>query len=168
MTKGTRTGIVCAFVAQAVVGCGSYSPPPTAPAQVQLPVVVPQPVPSPAAPPSPGFFYAPGYVLTAVSLSGVVTERTATEQTPLEDVRVYCDACGITGHTWQFTDKNGRYRFHGDLASGGGVWLAAAYATPLFVEKEGFVAVLPPLDHSGQVTVKMNGDTEFDVQMQRR
>jgi len=168
MTKRTRKGIVYAIVAQGLVGCGSYSSPPTAPAQVQPPVVVSQPVPSPAAPPSPGFIYGPGYVLTGVSLSGVVTERAASEQTPLENVRVYCDACGITGHTWQFTDKNGRYSFHGDLASGGGVWLAAGNATPLFVEKEGFVAVLPPLDRSGQVSVKMNGNTEFDVQMQRR
>ena len=168
MTKATRTGIVCAFVAQAVVGCGSYSSPPTAPAQVQPPVVVPQPVPSPAAPPSPASGYSPGYVLTAVSLSGVVTERTATEQTPLEDVRVYCDACGAVGHTWRFTDKNGRYYFPGDLASGGGVWLAPGSATPLFVEKDGFVAVLPPVDRSGQVSVKVDGNTEFDVQMQRR
>lgn len=168
MTKGTRTGIVCAFVSQGFLGCGSYSSPPTAPAQVQPPAVVPQPIPPPAAPPSPGFIYGPGYVLNGVSLSGVVTERTATEQTPLEDVRVYCDACGITGHTWQFTDKNGRYIFHGDLASGGGVWLAAGNATPLLVEKEGFVAVLPPVDRSGQISVKMDGNTEFDVQMQRR
>jgi hypothetical protein len=167
MTKGTGMGIVCTLVAQSFLGCGSYSSPPTAPAQVQPPTPVVQPVPSPAAPPSPGI-YAPGYVLTAVSLSGVVTERTATEQTPLEGVRVYCDACGAVGHTWKFTDKNGRYTFNGDLASGGGVWLSPRDATPLFVEKEGFLAVLPPANAVGQVSVKMNGDTEFDVQMQRR
>jgi hypothetical protein len=168
MTQGTRTGIVCALVLEGFVGCGSYSSPPTAPAQVQPPPVVAQPAAPPAAPPSPGAPYGPGYVLTAVSLSGVVTERTAAGQTPLEDVRVYCDACGAVGHTWQFTDKNGRYTFHGDLASGGGVWLAPAYGTPLFVEKDGFVAVMPPADAIGQVSVKMNGNTEFDVQLQRR
>lgn len=162
MTNGTGMGIVCAFVAQAFLACGSYSSPPTAPAQVQPLTPVPQPVPSPATPPSsPGSGYSPGYVLTAVSLSGVVTERTATEQTPLEDVRVYCDACGAVGHTWRFTDKNGRYSFPADLASGGGVWLSPRDATPLIVEKDGFVAVLP-------TEVKMNGDTEFNVQMRRR
>jgi hypothetical protein len=45
---------------------------------------------------------------------------------------------------------------------------APGFATPLFVEKEGFVAVLPPVDRGGQVSVKMNGNTEFDVQLQRR
>ena len=96
-----------------------------------------QPVPSP---PTPG--YALGYVLTSFSLSGVVTERTAAGQTPLEDVTVYCDACGPVGHSWQVTDKDGRYSFHGDIASGGGVWLSSNSATPLFVEKAGFVALL--------------------------
>ena len=161
MTKGMGMGIVYALVAQAFLGCGSYSSPPTGPAQVQPPTPVPQPVPSPAVPPSPGSGYSPGYVLTAVSLSGVVTERTATEQTPLEDVRVYCDACGAVGHTWRFTDKNGRYNFPGDLASGGGVWLSTRDATPLIVQKDGFVALLP-------TDVKMNGDTEFDIQMRRQ
>ncbi len=161
MTKGPVMRIVYMLIAQAFLGCGSYSSPPTAPAQVQPPTSVAQPVPPPAPPPSPSSIYAPGYVLTAVSLSGVVTERTATEQTPLEDVRVYCDACGAVGHTWRFTDKNGHYNFPGDLASGGGVWLAPANATPLVVQKEGFVALSP-------TDVKMNGDTEFDVQMQRR
>ena len=154
-------GIVYVLVAQAFLGCGSYSSPPTAPAQVSPPTPVPQPVPSPAMPPSPGSGYSPGYVLTAVSLSGVVTERTATEQTPLEDVRVYCDACGAVGHTWRFTDKNGRYNFSGDLASGGGVWLSTRDTTPLIVQKDGFVAVLP-------TDVKMTGDTEFNVQMRRQ
>jgi len=153
-------GIVCTLVAQGILGCGSYPSPTTAPAQVQAPTPVAQPVPSPAVPPSPNP-YAPGYVLTAVSLSGVVTERNATEQTPLEDVRVYCDACGVVGHTWRFTDKNGRYTFPSDLASGGGVWLSARDATPLIVQKDGFVAVLP-------TDVKMNGDTEYNIQMQRR
>ena len=161
MTKGMGMGIVYALVAQAFLGCGSYSSPPTGPAQVQPPTPVPQPVPSPAVPPSPGSGYSPGYVLTAVSLSGVVTERTATEQTPLEDVRVYCDACGAVGHTWRFTDKNGRYNFPGDLASGGVVSLSTRDATPLIVQKDGFVALLP-------TDVKMNGDTEFDIQMRRQ
>lgn len=168
MTNGTRTGIVYTFVAQVFLGCGSYPSPPTAPTQVQPPVVVPQPIPPPAAPPSPGFIYGPGYVLTDASLSGVVTERTTDEQTPIEGVRVYCDACGATGHTWRFTDKNGRYTFQGDLAGGGGVWLASGYVTPLFVQKEGFVVITPSLDSSGQVTVMVHGNTEFDVQMQRR
>jgi len=168
MTNGTGTAIAYTLVALGLLGCGSYSSPPTAPAQVQLPPVVAQPVPPPLAPPSPGFIYGSGYVLTGVSLSGVVTERTATGQTPLEDVRIYCDACGATGHTWRLTDKNGRYSFHGDLASDGGVWLAPGFATPLVVEKEGFVAVLPPVDRGGQISVKMNGNTEFDVQLQRR
>jgi hypothetical protein len=60
-----------------------------------------------------GFIYGLGYALTDVSLSGVVTERTTDEQTPIEGVRVYCDACGATGHTWRFTDKNGPTRFTG-------------------------------------------------------
>ena len=162
-------GIVCTLVAQAVVGCGSYSSPPTAPAQVQSPTPAPAapPVPSPAAPPSPSSGYVPGYVLTAVSLSGIVTERTATGLTPLGDVRLYCDACGAVGHTWRFTDQNGRYTFPGDLASGGGVWLPPGNAAIVSVDKEGFIAA-SPADTGGQFTVTMNGDTEFDVQMRRR
>ena len=160
MTKGTGMGIACTLVAQGFLGCGSYPSPPTAPAQVQAPTPAAQPGPPPAAPLSPNPS-GPGYVLTAVSLSGVVTERIGTEQTPLEDVRVYCDACGAVGHTWRFTDKNGRYTFPSDLASGGGVWLSTRDATPLVVQKDGFVAVLP-------TDVKMSGDTEFNIQMQRR
>jgi hypothetical protein len=67
-------------------------------------------------------------------------------------------------------ELNNRHRIceERDLASGGGVWLRSGDATPLFVEKAGFVAVLPPADAVGQVSVRMNGDTRFDVQMQRR
>jgi hypothetical protein len=107
-------------------------------------------------------------VLTGVSLSGFVTEQTPTGQAPVEDATVYCDACGVNGHTWLSTDKNGRYIFPGDLAHGGGVWLAPGVATPLFVKKDGFDVVIPSLDYYGQVSVMVKGNTEFNVQLIRR
>ena len=161
--------IVYVLLVLTFLGCASYPPPPTAPTQVQQPSVVPQPSPPSPVQPSPVFNYAPGYVLTAVSLSGVVTEQTSSSgQMPIADVTVYCDACGPTGHTWLSTDHNGRYSFHGDLARGGGVWLAPGISTPLIVSKEGFDVVIPSVDYYGQLSVMIKGNTEFDVQLVRR
>src|SRR5687768_14272471 len=73
------------------------------------------------------------YVLYGVTLFGVVSEETSGGQTPIGGVRIYCDACGEFGHTDSLTDANGYYSFTGDLAHGGGIWLAPGYTTPLLV-----------------------------------
>lgn len=156
------TRLACAGVLLAVTmtstGCGnpiSSTPlPPAAPPQIL-------PAPPPATRPS------------AVALFGTVFERTAGAQTAIEGVMVYCDACGEYGHTFMTTDANGRYRFSGDLANGGGVWLGGP-PMRLLVQKAGYI--LPggvPINSASYpegfwATVTMNGDTEFDIVLARR
>jgi hypothetical protein len=151
-------GIVLLALAQGMASCGgsSISPAPTAPSPAgQAPV-----------PPPGSFNYGPGYVLNAVSLSGVVFEMTPTGQVPVEGVGVYCDACGVRGHSTSFTDRSGVYSFSGDIARGGGVFLADGVATPLVVSKEGYDVTDP--DGTGTKNVTITGDTRFDIQIVRR
>ena len=95
------------------------------------------------------------------SLSGVVSEATATGLVPVEGVEVYCDSCGEYGHTWVSTDANGLY-IHPEAHEG---------HTPLYVRKAGYVVVdalfsLP--DGSGRRDAMVNGNTRFDIQVVRR
>ena len=107
-----------------------------------------------------------------VALFGTVSERTVNGLTPIPAVLLYCDACGEFGHTFLTTDANGSYRFSGDLAHGGGVWLSDSIR--LLVQKDGYV--LPngePVNSSSYpgafwTNVKMNGDTEFDIVLARQ
>jgi hypothetical protein len=110
-----------------------------------------------------------------VTLSGFVYEVTPSGQAPLADVPVYCETCGEGTHTWAYTDATGFYRFPGDLAKGGGVWLYPGIATQVRVTKEGYQDPpgIPPLTGPvlsgvGWREVLINGDTRFDVQLVKR
>ena len=168
-------GIVLLLLACALTGCGGYSPStvsmaPTSVSPSPAPAPSP-PVPQPPAPALPAPGYSPGYTLTAVSLSGIVIEMTATGDRPIKDVSVYCDACGAVGHTWSYTDSSGRYSFSGDLGQRGGVWLPAGAKIPLLVKKEGYAVVGAETtfaDGTGSRNVIVNGDTRFDILLVRR
>ena len=84
------------------------------------------------------------------TLSGVVSETTPTGHTPVEDVDVYCDACGEFGHTRVYTDTNGFYTFSGVYAG----------ITQLLVRKDGYNVV-------GPTVPTVNGDTRFDIELVR-
>lgn len=162
MTNRTLTGIVLVMLAQGLAGCGGSSSSPAP--------LTPSPVPPPAGP-SPGF----SYTLSGVTLSGFVYEVTPTGRAPIADVPVYCEPCGQITHTWAYTDANGFYRFPGDLAQGGGVWLSPGIVTQLHITKEGYQDPpgLPPLHGpvltgSGWREVMINGDTRFDIELVRR
>ena len=105
-----------------------------------------------------------GYILTAASLSGVVYELTSTGRVPIPDAVVYCERCGEITHTWAIGDANGFYRFPGDLATGGGVWLSPGRPTSIIVrgpyEQETWL--------ERNFDVPMTGDTRFDVELVRR
>jgi hypothetical protein len=95
------------------------------------------------------------------TLSGVVSEETATGSVPIERVEVYCDSCGPQGHTLAFTDADGFYSFS-EVVSG---------VHHLLVTKEGFRLI----DRSGAFPsgtefkdATVNGDTRFDMQIVRR
>lgn len=101
----------------ALSGCGGFesATTPMAPSSVSpQPVVATRPA---------GTDWMAGYILTAASLSGVVSEMTPTGQATVPGAVVYCERCGEITHTWATADANGFYRFPGDLATGGGVWL---------------------------------------------
>lgn len=167
MTSRVVVGIgVLALVQGISSGCsGAASPLPLSPSPVAST--------EPAVPQRPSG-YALGYLLNAVGLTGVVFEITAAGRLPLDGVSVYCDACGEVGHSWVTTDRNGEYRFSGDVAAGGGIWLSGAL-TPLHVTKEGFgdPPGLPGLtmgvrDPAGWREVRVAGDTSFDIELVRR
>ena len=148
-------------------GCGSSSSPttPLTPSPLPPQAVVP-------APPPPGSWLR-DYTLTGVSLSGVVYELTTTGRTPIAGTVVYCELCGTETHTFAYADDNGFYHFTGDLASGGGVWLAPKVPTPLAV---GFYNKdyedppgLPRVGNGpGWRAVLIEGDTRFDIELVRR
>ena len=95
-------------------------------------------------------------------LSGVVFEVTESGQVPIEGVELYCDGCGSpVGHTFVLTDAAGLYSFSWTLNG----------PNPLFVTKAGYAIVDPSrmlLDREGRVKVTVNGDTRFDIQLERR
>ena len=148
-------------------GCGSSDSPatPLTPSPLPPQAVVPAPRPSGS--------WLRDYTLTGVSLSGVVYELTATGRRPIARAVVYCELCGTETHTFAYADDNGFYHFTGDLARGGGVWLAPGVPTPIAVglynkdyeDPPG----LPPLGNgSGWRAVLIDGDTRFDIELVRR
>jgi hypothetical protein len=133
----------------------------------------PRPPQTVVAAPAPGPWFPPGHTLRGVSLSGVVYELTPTGRTPIAGASVYCEPCGEETHTLATADDNGFYHFSGDLATGGGVWLAPGVPT--------FISVghynqdyedppgLPRMGHGpGWREVLINGDTRFDIELVRR
>ena len=98
--------------------------------------------------------------LPTYTLSGMAFEVTPTGQVPIEGVEVYCDSCGPFGHTFAYTDGNGRY-----------VMLEVLPIThSLLLQKTGFAVVDPTGHIAGRDAkdVKVEGDTRFDIQFVRR
>lgn len=148
-------------------GCGGTNSPaaPLMPSPLPPQAVIPAPVP--------GSVFPPG-TLTGVSLSGVVYELTPSGRTPIERAIVYCELCGAQTHTFAYADDNGAYHFSGDLAKGGGVWLARGVPTPIAVgyynrdyeDPPGLPAVR---NGPGWREVLIDGeDTRFDIELVRR
>lgn len=95
------------------------------------------------------------------TLSGVVFEVTAAGLAPVERVWVYCDACGDGGHMGTFTDGDGAYEFREVQA---GLFAILAH-------KDGYTVVdstRTSADGTGERTVRVSGDTHFDIQLVRR
>lgn len=134
---------------------------PTAPSAVSVATPGP-PVPAPTPAPSP----SPSRpVLRPDSLSGVVSEMTSAGLVPISDVEIYCDACGVVGHTWVRTDANGAYDFGRD-----GIWSDGTGVIPVLVFKKDYDVPdgSPGPDGSTWRRVRIDGDTRFDFQMVRR
>jgi hypothetical protein len=112
-------------------------------------------VPAPAPPPAPPPLRVP------YTLSGVVFETTSVGRIPVENVEVYCDACGSeVGHTAVHTDVGGFYRFG---------WTYDG-VNPLLVSKPGY-RLVNPTRTSGQLEFKdavVSGDTRFDIEIAPR
>ena len=117
------------------------------------------PLPVPTAPTAPASAPASHVPFT---LSGTVFELTPAGRVAVEDVEIYCDACGSpVGHTFTHTDVSGSYAFS---------W-AYPGTFPLLLRKDGY------RDPSGQLpgTVKgwltrqvtVAGDTRFDIEIVR-
>jgi hypothetical protein len=106
-----------------------------------------------------------GYTLAAVSLSGVIYESWMGRNVPIPYAVVYCERCGEITHTWATADANGFYRFPGELATGGGIWLSPGQPTAIPVGGVNFEPQ-PWLVRSLSLTI--TGDTRFDVELVRR
>ena len=148
-----------------VGGCGSHSPTtPLTPSPLPPQAVVPAPAPRPSFPPG---------TLRGVSLSGIVYELTRTGRTPIAAAVVYCELCGEETHTFATADDHGFYHFSGDLATGGGVWVAPGFPTPIAV---GYYNLdyedppgLPAMGHGpGWREVLIDGDSRLDIELVRR
>ena len=115
--------------------------------------------PTSQAPPPPVTPNTP--VILIGTLSGVVFEVTSAGNAPVENVEVYCDACG-GGHAWAYTDGDGAYSF-GDVKT-------AVY--PLWVAKDGYDLARPTGRAAsgwlGSINAQVNGDTRFDIELVRR
>ncbi len=157
MTNRTLTGVFFLMLTTGLTGCDDARRPtsPTAPSVVAQPAV-----PTTAAQAK----------LIGVTLFGVVSETTPTGRVPIADVSIYCDACGVDGHTMLQTDGNGFYSFNGDLGSGGGIWLMGD-TTLLLLGKPGYYDPVGQPGGAGidsQRLVTIKGDTRFDIELVRR
>ena len=140
----------------ALSGCGSDSP---------IPPIGPSPTPIPPAVPPTASGWHSGYTLTAASLSGVVYESTPTGRVPIPGAVVYCEDCGEITHTWAVANADGVYRFPGDPATGGGIWLSPGRPTPIMVRGVNFEVQT----YAGRsIDVSIVGDTRLDVELVRR
>jgi len=148
-------------------GCGraDFSATPLAPSTLPPQAVIPAPAPTP------GSLFPAAYTLRGVSLSGVVYELTAMGRAPIAGAVVYCEPCSEETHAFATADEDGFYHFSGDLATGGGVWVAPGVPTPIavgyynkdFEDPPGLRAARP-----GWREVLIDGDTRFDIELVRR
>jgi hypothetical protein len=156
MINRTRTALVLSALACGLaIGCSAS---PSAPTAIPLDV--------------------PGGTLLGVSLFGVVSEVIPTGLQPIKDITVSCDWCGRSGHARVITDANGNYRFSGDIAQGGGIWVRAGssnlvvvitqeYVDPPGTDYAAVAEIDPLMDPAGARAVMINGDTRFDIQLVR-
>jgi hypothetical protein len=98
---------------------------------------------------------------------------TATGRTPIAKAIVYCELCGKETHTFATADDDGFYRFSGDLASGGGVWVVRGVPTPIAVgyynkDYQDPPGQPPTRQGAGWREVLIDGDTRFDIELVRR
>jgi len=98
--------------------------------------------------------------LPTYTLSGIAFELTPAGHVPIEGVEIYCDSCGPDGHTFAYTDSNGRYVMSEVLP----------IIHSLLVRKTGFAVVDPTGKIAGfdAKDVKVEGDTRFDIELVRR
>lgn len=159
MTRFALAGILW-WLAIGSIGCSvpaSPSGPPTPPPASPAPVL-----PRPSGPTGP----------SSVALFGTVSEQTPIGLKPVEGVMLYCDACGEFGHTFLNTDASGSYRFSGDLAQGGGIWVSNPIS--VLVQKAGYTVIggipinSPSYPEGFWVTVNVSGDTALDIVLTRR
>jgi hypothetical protein len=98
--------------------------------------------------------------ITSGTLSGVIFEVTSDSNVPVEGVEVYCDACG-GGHAASFSDGEGNYSFT----------LVQPREYPLYVSKPGYNLAKPSGPRAGGwmgfITVRVDGDTRFDIELVR-
>ena len=146
-TTTIRTVLVVLALGLGAAACSSADP---------FVPLAPSPLPQSAPPPPTTTAVLPGPFV----LSGVVFETTPTGRAPVENVQVYCDACG-QGHVSVQTDSNGFYRMSDVL------W--GSY--PILVHREGYDvidSVDTPRTWSGRRVATVHGDTQFDIQVSRR
>jgi hypothetical protein len=123
--------------------CDGGGRPPTAPS-VPTPTPTPSPAPAPTTP------------VVTYTLSGTIFEVMPTGRVPIEGVTVYCDSCGSpTGHTYVYTDADGLYSLE---------WSQNG-ATELQVGKTGYAVVGKANEF---LIATVNGDTRFDIELERR
>jgi hypothetical protein len=149
------------------LGCGGCS----GSDSLATPLTPSPPPPQAAVPAPPASGFPPGQLM-GVSLSGVVYELTPTGRTPIPQAYVYCEACSTETHMFVLADDNGFYHFSGDLATGGGVWVAPGVPTDIAVNYNKDYEDPPGLPPSrrgpGWREVLIDGDTRFDIELVRR
>ena len=94
------------------------------------------------------------------TVSGLVRERTAAGVVPIENVTMYCDACGEDGHTFVSTGADGYYAFPEVYAGN----------IDILVSKAGYRALNPLRILSNGMavyTVSVSGDSRLDVELVR-
>ena len=116
--------------------------------------------PTPVAIATPGPTPAPIIPIIG-TFSAVVFEVTAGENTPVESVQVYCDACG-SGHVSIYTDRTGTYTFT-EVRAG---------TYPLLVARAGYVLANATGavrgGWLGSVTARVEGDTSLTIALIRQ
>ena len=175
MTRRTVVQLILLLLAQGALACDGSGGAGSLPSPAAPSVVSPAPVAPCIAPET---FYGCSYSRVGASLSGMVYEVTPAGPVGIPGAAVYCEACGATTHTWATADGSGFYRFSGDLANGGGIWLSQGFLTAIYVLQRGYQDPLGlpplrgPLFHTpsgpGWREVSIEGDTRFDIELVRQ